>query len=106
MKKSCLALVAALSLAALPAFAEEATDIWRAKCKSCHGDTGNADTREGKKQKIPDMTTEKWQSDHTDVEIKDAITNGVKDTKMKGFKDKYSEAEINALVKHVRSLKK
>ena len=106
MKKSCLALIAVISLAAAPAFAEEAADIWRAKCKTCHGDNGNADTREGRKQKIPDMTAEKWQSEHTDVEIKDAITNGVKDSKMKPFKDKYSAAEIDALVKYVRGLRK
>jgi cytochrome c6 len=106
MKKSSLALVAALSLPGSSALAEDAADIWRAKCKSCHGETGHADTREGKKHKIPDITTEKWQSKHSDPEIKDAITNGVKDTKMKPFKDKYSEAEIDALVKYVRGLRK
>lgn len=104
--KTCFALLCALSLFATPTFAEEAADIWRAKCKSCHGETGNADTREGKKHQVPDMTTEKWQSAHSDTEIKDAILHGVKDTKMKAFKDKYAEAEIDALVKYVRGLRK
>jgi cytochrome c6 len=106
MKKSCLALVAVLSLGSAPALAEEAADIWRAKCKSCHGETGNADTREGRKNKIPDISTEKWQAEHSDSQIKEVILNGVKDTKMKPFRDKYSEAEIDALVQYVRGLRK
>ena len=105
MKTSSLVLLC-LSLAGAPAFAEEAADIWRAKCKTCHGDTGNADTREGRKHKVPDMTTEQWQSGHTDDEIRNVIRDGVKDTKMKAFKDKYSDQEIEALVKYVRSLRK
>ena len=106
MKTLSLALLCSLSLAGTSAFAEEAADIWRAKCKSCHGDAGSGDTREGKKHKVPDMTTERWQSKHSDAEIKKAITNGVKDTKMKAFKEKYSEQEIDALVKYIRTLRK
>jgi mono/diheme cytochrome c family protein len=106
MKTPYLALLCVLSLAGASAYAEDAADIWRAKCKSCHGATGNGDTREGKKHKVPDMTTEAWQSKHSDAEIKEAIRDGVKDTKMKPFKDKYTEEEIDALVKYVRGLRK
>lgn len=108
MKKLSLAaaIAVSLSLAAAPALADEAaTDIWKAKCKGCHGDTGKGDTKEGRKHKAPDMTTEEWQAKHDDAELKDAIMNGVKDTKMKAYKDKYSEAEIDALIRHIRTLK-
>lgn len=106
MNTPSLALLSLLSLAGTAAFAEEAADIWKAKCKNCHGETGKGDTREGKKHKVPDMTTERWQSRHDEAEIKNAIMNGVKDTKMKAFKDKYTEEEIDGLVKYVRSLRK
>lgn len=105
MKKLCLAAALAVSFAA-PAFADEPADIWKAKCKSCHGETGNADTKEGRKSKIADMTTAEWQSKHSDAEIKKVIAEGKPDTKMKAYEGKLSDAEIDGLVKYIRSLKK
>ena len=104
MKKLCAGLVLALSFAATPAFADDVADIWKAKCKSCHGDDGKADTKEGKKSKIKDISTEEWQAKHSDADIKKVISEGV--TKMKPYKDKLSEAEIDGLVKYIRALKK
>ena len=77
-----------------------------AKCKSCHGSDGKADTKEGRKSKIADMSTSEWQSKHSDAEIKKVIAEGKADTKMKAYKDKLSDAEIDGLVKYVRTLKK
>ena len=98
-------LAASLTLVTAPAFADEAADIWTAKCKSCHAGNGNGDTREGRKHKVPDMTAADWHAKNDDAKIKDVISNGVKDTKMKAYKDKYSEAEIDALVKYIRGMK-
>lgn len=100
-------LFAALTfIAASSAFAEvDAPAIWKSKCKGCHGDTGKADTKKGKEYKVEDLTIAKWQDKHTDDDIKKGITEGVPKTKMKGFKDKLSAEEIDALVKHVRTLK-
>jgi mono/diheme cytochrome c family protein len=86
--------------------AVDAQAIWEKKCASCHGKDGMAQTTMGRKQKIDDMTTAKWQQKNTDAHIHDVIVNGVKDTKMKPFKDKLSPEEIDALVKYVRTLKK
>ena len=106
--------LAALALAlALPGLARAADDetatLWTKQCKSCHGLDGKAETDMGRKHKTPDMTTDKWQSNprHTDAWIKDVISNGIPNTKMKGYvKDgKITEAQADALVKHVRSLK-
>ncbi|MGA9525060.1 MAG: c-type cytochrome [Myxococcaceae bacterium] len=97
--------VVGLLLGTAPAFAD-VTEVWTAKCKSCHGESGKADTAQGKKHKIEDMSTADWQAGHTDGEIKKAITDGVADTKMKAYGDKLSAAEIDGLVKHVRALKK
>jgi cytochrome c553 len=99
------ALVLALSLAA-NAYAEEAADVWKAKCKSCHGEDGKAKTKMGEKEKIPDLTLADWQKNHSDEKIRAAITDGSKDNaKMKPFKDKLTPEQIDALVKHIRALK-
>ncbi|MBX5481028.1 MAG: cytochrome c [Myxococcaceae bacterium] len=105
MKKLCAGLVLAISFASATAFADDTADLWKAKCKSCHGADGKADTKEGRKSKIDDMSTAEWQSKHSDAEIKKVISEGKPDTKMKPYKDKLSEAEIDGLVKYIRGLK-
>lgn len=98
--------VAVLGLAAAPAHAADAATIWSKKCASCHGKTGAADTKMGKKHKVDDMTDAGWQERHSDEKLRKAIVEGVKGTKMKAFGDKYSAEEIDALVAHIRTLKK
>lgn len=106
MKKLCLAAALAFSFAAAPALADDAVkEVWTAKCKSCHGATGKADTKQGKKHKVDDLTDAKWQERHSDEKIKKAIAEGVPDTKMKSYKDKLSDAEMDGLVKLIRSFK-
>jgi mono/diheme cytochrome c family protein len=102
--KTRFALVLALSLST-PVYAEGVADVWKAKCKSCHGEDGKAKTQMGKKEKIPDMTTAEWQKAHSDEKIRTVIAEGSKDNaKMKAFKDKLTPEQIDALVKHIRSL--
>lgn len=98
------AAVFAMSLSA-SAFAADAAEIFKSKCSSCHGEDGKAQTKMGQKEKIPDFTTEKFQSGLTDDKIKDVITNGVPDTKMKAFSGKLTADEIATLVKFVRGFK-
>jgi mono/diheme cytochrome c family protein len=103
--KTRYALVLTLALAAT-AYAEEAKDVWNAKCKSCHGEDGKAQTKMGQKEKIPDITLADWQKSHSDEKIRAVIAEGSKDnTKMKAFKDKLTPEQIDALVKYIRTLK-
>ena len=99
-----LAAVFGLAVSA-SAFAADAAEIFKSKCSSCHGEDGKADTKMGKKEKIPDFTTEKFQGGLTDDKIKDVITNGVPDTKMKAFSGKLTPDEIASLAKLVRGFK-
>jgi cytochrome c553 len=106
MKKLLAAAALSLSLAG-PAFADESAEIWKAKCKSCHGEDGRGDTKVGKKEKVADMSTPEYQSKHSDAVLKKVIAEGSQDNKkMKPFKDKLSDAEMDGLVKHIRGLKK
>ena len=100
-------LTLAVLLVGLHAHADLPADVWKAKCESCHGETGAADTKQGLKEKIPDMRTPAWQAEWTDEKIRDAITYGLpdKNKKMKPFKDKLSAEEITEQVKFIRGLR-
>jgi mono/diheme cytochrome c family protein len=105
MKKR-YALVLALSLAATSAGAEDAAEVWKAKCKSCHGEDGKAQTKMGQKESIVDLTQVAWQKAQTDADIREMIAEGSpRNKKMKPFKDKLTPQQIDALVTYVRGLK-
>jgi mono/diheme cytochrome c family protein len=80
---------------------------WKAKCASCHGAEGKADTETGKKGKIPDFSTAAWQKSKTDDQIKAAIENGAKKegAEMDPFKDKLDAASVDGLVQYIRTFK-
>lgn len=98
----------AIPLLAGPALALDVAPIWSKKCASCHGETGDGNTKMGQKHKIDDLTKAAWHANpkHSDESIRNAITNGVNGTKMAAFKEKLSAEEIDALVLFVRGLKK
>jgi mono/diheme cytochrome c family protein len=105
MKRLPLFLTLALGTSA-PAWADSAEEIWKAKCKSCHGEDGRADTKQGKKENIPDISTADWQGRHTDAQIREVISEGSKDNKkMKAYKEKLTPGEIDSVVQYVRALK-
>ena len=86
--------------------------LFRAKCASCHGPDGKADTDQGKEMGIGDMSSAKWQKEFTDAKIKDTVANGLKREKngkqqeMKPLKDALSPEQIDAVVAYVRTLAK
>jgi mono/diheme cytochrome c family protein len=103
--KTRFALVLALSLAA-SAHAEDVADVWKAKCKSCHGDDGKAKTKMGQKESIVDMSQPAWQQAESNADIREMIADGSpRNSKMKPFKDKLTPAQVDALVGYIRTLK-
>ena len=82
---------------------------WKAKCAACHGDDGKAQTDQGKKMGMKDLTAAK---DLTDDKIKNAIMNGIKEEKdgkkkeMDAFKDKLRPDQVDALIAYVKALAK
>lgn len=83
------------------AFAADGAALWAQHCAACHGKDGSGNTTMGKKLAVKDYTKDQGFSD---AEATNIIKNG-KD-KMKGFKDKLSDADVKALVSYIRSLKK
>jgi cytochrome c6 len=94
-------LIASAMFCASLAFGADAAAHWTQHCASCHGKDGSGATTMGKKLGVKDYTKEQGFSD---ADATKAILNG--SGKMKGFKDKLSEADAKALVAYVRGLKK
>jgi cytochrome c553 len=104
--KTRYALLLSLSLATA-AHADEAAELWTAKCKSCHGSDGKAQTPMGKKESIVDMSQPAWQQAETDADIREYIVEGSpRNKKMKPYKDKLTPEQIDSLVAYIRTLKK
>ena len=108
MKKAINSLVLLGALAGvlavgLPANAD-IKEVFTKNCKKCHGEDGKGQTAKGKKEHAADWTTAEFQKGIKDDEIVKAILEGKSDSKgkMKGMKDKVSEAEAKELVKVVR----
>jgi mono/diheme cytochrome c family protein len=86
--------------------------MWKAKCASCHGDDGKAQTEQGKKMAMKDISAAAWQKEMTDEKIKEAIMNGIKEEKngvkkeMEAYKSKLRPDQIDQLVAFVRGLAK
>ena len=75
-------------------------------CAQCHGKTGSADTKMGKKLSAKDLTDPKVQAAFTDAKATQSIKEGVKEngkTTMKAFGGKLTDDEIKALVAYVRA---
>ncbi|PTL81889.1 cytochrome C [Vitiosangium sp. GDMCC 1.1324] len=101
------ALLLSFSLATAAQADESAAEIWTAKCKSCHGPDGKAQTQMGKKESIVDMSQAAWQQAESDAEIREVIAEGsTRNKKMKAYKDKLTPQQIDSLVAYIRTLKK
>ena len=105
----------AASLAAGAAFAGDAPAepdkkterLWKAKCSSCHGMDGKAQTAKGKEMKVADYSTPAWQKGRDDAQLKKAIVEGVKAEKdgvkqeMEGYGDLKAD-QVDALISYIR----
>jgi cytochrome c6 len=101
MKLTTSVILAIIVTSSGAAFGADAGALWAQNCASCHGKDGSGTTSMGKKLGLKDYTKEQGFSD---AEAANVIKNGK--GKMKGYKDKLSDADVKALVAYVRSLKK
>jgi mono/diheme cytochrome c family protein len=109
MKKLLVLGIAAMTVAALSARAEDAKTTYDNSCAKCHGADGKGDTKIGQKLGVKDFTDAKVQADMKDDAATKAIKEGLKDadgkTQMKPF-DSLSDDDIKGLVAYVRAFKK
>ena len=95
-----IVLTLVLALVAAPLAAADAAATYKAKCFACHGEKGNGDTTMGKKLAVRNLASAPVQS-QTDAALTAIIADGK--NKMPPFKGKLSDADIKALVAHIRS---
>jgi cytochrome c553 len=109
MKTSRILIALAPLAVALAAYGADAATNWGEHCAKCHGDNGKGETKMGKKLSITDLTDAKVQAKFTDADAIKAIKEGVKSAdgklSMKPIEG-LSDADMTALVAHVRTLKK
>jgi mono/diheme cytochrome c family protein len=106
MKIRSLVFLTALALVlALPALAAgpDGAALYKTKCSACHGVDGSGQTPVGKSMKIRDLRSPEVQK-QTDIQLTDTIAGGK--GKMQGYGKTLSTAEIQALIAHIRTLKK
>lgn len=108
LTKKALILTATMLVAAL-AQAADGKELWEKGCAKCHGADGKGQTKMGQKLGAKDYSSAKVQEELKDDAALKAIKDGVKDKEgkvlMKPAED-LSDADIKALVAHLRTLKK
>ncbi|HVT43594.1 MAG TPA: cytochrome c [Thermoanaerobaculia bacterium] len=76
---------------------------YNAKCSSCHAKDGSGSTPMGKKMELRDLGSNEVQA-QTDQQLVDITAKGK--GKMPKYAGKLSEAQIKAIVAHIRTFKK
>lgn len=106
--KHTLRLVAAAVALALSSHAAaqglDAAALFGQKCAVCHGKTGTP-LPVFANQGVRNFRDAKWQASQTDAALQQAIAKGREGTLMRAFEKELSKAQIEALVKHIRTLK-
>lgn len=89
---------------------QDGETIYKAHCTPCHGTTGEGNGPRAIELKIKprNHTQASYMSTRTDKQLKNVIRNGgisiSKSPLMPAWKDKLSEKQIEALVRHLRKL--
>lgn len=99
-----------LASSALAADPVDAAKLWQKSCQSCHGADGKGKTKAGEKSGVKDLTSAEIKSAYNKAKTIAAIKDGVKEKggdkmAMKGYAEKLSAAEIEALADFTLALK-
>ena len=109
MKKLLVLGIAAMTVAALSARADDAKVIYGKNCARCHGADGKGDTKMGQKLGAKDYTDPKVQEELKDDAAFKALKEGLKGendkTLMKPVEG-LSDGDIKGLVAYIRTFKK
>lgn len=103
IKLSLAVLAFALVFCTFSTAQDTGANLFKAKCAMCHGPDGKGNTAMGKKFGLKDLGSAEVQK-MSDADLSKTITDG-KD-KMPSYKGKLTDAQIDSLVKYIRTLKK
>ncbi|HEX5437907.1 MAG TPA: FTR1 family protein [Gemmatimonadaceae bacterium] len=93
------------TLRATPAQVAQGEKLFLARCASCHGADGRADSAHSRTPSGPlaDIGTVAWQVERSDSQIAAVIRRGVPGSRMAPVRD-LSDAEVGEIVAYIRSL--
>ena len=105
--RNCVAVFFLAAAIAIPALAQSGADTYKSKCLMCHGVDGLAATNVGKAMKIPSFK-DPAAVKATDAQLFATVKDGKigKSGKMQPFAGKLTDAQIKAVVAHIRTLQK
>lgn len=103
MKSPALAIIAIASLALPINAASQGAALYKSKCALCHGADGSGNTPTGKSMKVRDLRSDEVQK-QSDIELTKVIAGGK--GKMPGFGKQLTTEDVEALIAHIRTLKK
>ena len=108
MKRIVTLSITLMAAATLSASAADAKATYEKDCAKCHGKDGKGQTVMGKKQGAKDYTDPKVQDELKDEAAFKAIKDGMKEGDKVIMKpaEGLSDADIKALVAHMRTFKK
>lgn len=103
-------LLAGSAFAADAANAVDAQKAWQKSCQSCHGPDGKGKTKAGEKSGVKDLTSAEVKAAWPRAKAIEAIRDGVKEKgsdkfAMKGYAEKLTPAEIEALADYSLAFK-
>ena len=101
--RGTLPILAILLLISTGSMAETAAETYKTTCAMCHGAEGKGDTALGKNLHAKDLISDVVQK-KSNEELSTIIVKGKEN--MPGFEGRLTQAQINGLVKFIRSLKK
>ena len=99
--------VVTLILAIAPSFAlatgnqDSGTNVYKAKCATCHGQDGSGNTPVGKSLQVADLRSAEIQK-KSDAELAQSVSEGKGN--MPAFKTSITDDEIHAVLGYVRTL--
>ena len=78
--------------------------LYRKQCSKCHGIDGSGNTPAYMGDAYADLTDNIWHAGGSDYDVRRVIREGVFG-KMPGYKSQLTDAEIDLLVKYMRTLR-
>jgi mono/diheme cytochrome c family protein len=82
----------------------DGTEIFSEVCARCHGPAGNPDPANVARLGVKPLTSDHVQREMSDDDIRNQIMHGSKNRQMPAFSGALSDAQIAAVIAHVRTL--
>ena len=105
--KKIIVLVTAFAFAAvLSAKAADGKQVYADQCAKCHGEDGKGKTKMGEKVGCKDYSVEAIKDEAAFKSVKEGMKDKDGKTQMKAFGESLSDADIKAVIAHMKTFKK